>query len=129
MSNKKEIFAVIGVSENPEKYGNKVFFSLKESGKKVYPINPKYDFIESERCYKKISDLPEKPTTVITVIKPEVTRKIVKECLEEGIKKVWLQPGSESEEAINFCKENGIKVITNACIMVNQKGGKNEKNF
>ncbi|MFT4305006.1 MAG: CoA-binding protein [Candidatus Woesearchaeota archaeon] len=32
--------------------------------------------------------------------------------------KVWMQPGSESEKAINFCKENNIEVIYNSCIMV-----------
>jgi uncharacterized protein len=119
--NKKKVFAVVGASNNPKKYGNKVFFSLKESGKIVYPVNPKTKFIGKDKSYKKISNLPEKPTMVIMVVKPEITKKIVKECSKEGIKEVWMQPGSESEDAIDFCKKQGIKVINNACVIINEK--------
>ena len=33
-------WAVIGVSKNPAKYGNKVYFQLKKAGYSVYAINP-----------------------------------------------------------------------------------------
>lgn len=116
-----KIFAVVGVSQNPEKYGSKVFFFLKEDKKIVYPINPKTNFIGEYKCYKKISDLPKKPNIVITVVKPEITKEIVKECLKLGVEQVWMQPGSESKEAISFCKKNGIKSIVNTCIMITKK--------
>ncbi len=29
-----------------------------------------------------------------------------------------MQPGSESEKAITFCKENNIEVVYNACFVV-----------
>jgi predicted CoA-binding protein len=32
-----------------------------------------------------------------------------------------MQPGSESEEAVKYCKENGLEVIYNVCIMVERK--------
>jgi predicted CoA-binding protein len=42
----------------------------------------------------------------------------VKQCLQKGIKYVWMQPGAESEKAVEFCKENNIKVIYGTCIMM-----------
>lgn len=42
----------------------------------------------------------------------------VKECAQKGIKRVWIQPGAESPAAIQFCRDNGIKVIYNICIML-----------
>jgi predicted CoA-binding protein len=30
---------------------------------------------------------------------------------ELGITMVWMQPGSESEKAIQYCKDNGIDVV------------------
>ncbi len=36
--------------------------------------------------------------------------------LNLGIKKVWMQPGSESEKAIKYCEDNKIDAIHNACV-------------
>lgn len=115
--NKENIFAVIGVSENHEKYGYKVFFYLKQKGYKVYPINPKYENIDDVKCYPNLNYLPSKPDVVICVVPPEVTNNIVKEMKDLNLTKVWMQPGSESDEAIKFCNANNIEVISNMCIM------------
>jgi len=32
-----------------------------------------------------------------------------------------MQPGSESEEAIIFCKDNGIEVVYDNCIMAQRR--------
>jgi len=115
---RKNKIAVIGVSNNHEKWGYKVYRSLKNSGFKVYPVNPKHEKIDSDRCYPDLRSIPEKIDEVITVVPPEVTENVVKICKELGIGKVWMQPGSESEDAIRFCEENGINVIHDACFVV-----------
>ena len=35
--------------------------------------------------------------------------------------RVWMQPGSESEEAIAFCQEQGIKVVHDTCAMIRKR--------
>jgi predicted CoA-binding protein len=116
--NKKNIFAVVGVSRNPEKYGSKVYNDLKKANYEVYPINPHIDKIFGDKCYPRLRDLPVKPDVVDVVVPPDVTEKIVAECGELGINKVWMQPGSESEKAIRFCNENNIKVLHGVCVIV-----------
>lgn len=111
------IFAIVGVSKDPNKYGHKVFKDLKGGGYKVYPINPNTDEVLSDKVYNSLKDLPEKPDVVDIVVPPKVAEKIVKECNSLGIEKVWLQPGSESEEIIEYCEENGIEVIHDRCVM------------
>ena len=118
---KKNIFAVIGVSENKKKYGRKIYFYLKNAGYKVYPVNPKLEEIEGEKCYPSLDKLPKKPNVVSVVVPPNITEKIVEKCKELGIKKVWMQPGSESKKAINFCRDNKIKVIHSACILIEEE--------
>jgi len=49
----------------------------------------------------------------------------VKVCKRLGIRKVWMQPGSESETALNFCKENSIEVVHGVCVMVERRSRKN----
>jgi hypothetical protein len=118
---KKNVFAVVGVSQNPEKYGHHVYKDLKEAGYVVYPVNPNLDEVLGDRCYHSLSELPERPDVVDTVVPPEVTEKIVAECKELGLERVWMQPGSESEKAIDFCSRNNIKVVHDVCVMVKRR--------
>ena len=117
--NKKNIFAVVGVSRDKTKYGRIVFDDLRSAGYKVYPINPNYDNISNETCYAEIKDLPVKPDVVSLVVPPEVTYKILVECKKLKIDKVWLQPGSESIKSIEYCKENHIECLPDQCILLN----------
>ena len=118
---KENVFAVVGVSGNPAKYGHQVYKDLKEAGYVVYPVNPNIDKVLGDRCYHSLTELPEKPDVVDTVVPSSVTEKTVEECKELGIERVWMQPGSESEHAIRFCEENDIKVVHDVCVMVKRK--------
>ena len=118
---KENVFAVVGVSKNPKKYGHQVYKDLKEAGYAVYPVNPNIDEVLGDRCYHSLGELPEKPDVVDTVVPSEVTEKIVEECKALGIDKIWMQPGSESEQAIAFCNRNNIKVVHDVCVMVKRR--------
>jgi predicted CoA-binding protein len=115
--NGKNVIAVVGASRDPEKYGHRVYKDLRSGGYKVYPVNPNADEVLGDKCYPSLEALPEKPDVVDVVVPPKVTEEVVKTCKKLGITKVWMQPGSESEIAIKFCKDNGINVIYGICIM------------
>ena len=53
------------------------------------------------------------------VVPPEATEAILKQCLELGLNRIWLQPGSESEAALDFCREHNLKVVHSVCVMRN----------
>ncbi len=120
--NKRNIFAVVGASRNPKKYGYQVYKDLKEAGYTVYPVNPNADEILGDRCYSDIKNLPAKPDVVDLVVPPKATEETVKICKTSRITKVWMQPGSESETAIKFCHDNNIDVVHGVCIMIERKG-------
>lgn len=119
---RRNVYAVVGASRNPEKYGHRVYRDLKEAGYRVYPVNPNAGEILGDRCYPNLEGLPEKPTVVVTVVPPRVTESIVEDCRRLGVRMVWMQPGSESDRAIEFCEKNGIKVVHGVCIMVKRRG-------
>lgn len=119
--NKNNIFAVVGASRDPKKYGHQIFKDLKEAGYRVYPLNPQAERILGEDCYRSLRELPQKPDIVDVVVPPKVTEKIVRECNSLGIKKIWLQPGSESKEIIEFCQKNNIQVVHSVCVMIERK--------
>lgn len=118
---KKNVIAIVGASDNRDKYGNIIYRDLRASGYKVIPVNPKADFVEGDKCYHTLSEIPMKVDVVDIVVPPHITEQIVKECKQIGITKVWMQPGSESEEAIIFCKDNGIEVVYDNCIMAQRR--------
>jgi len=117
----QRVWAVVGASTTPEKYGHKIFRNLRAAGYIVYGVNPGGGEIEGQRLYPTLADLPEKPAVVDIVVPPKVTEEIVRQCTELGLGRVWMQPGSESEEAISFCRENGIKVVHGVCAMIRKR--------
>ncbi|RKY32640.1 MAG: CoA-binding protein [Candidatus Omnitrophota bacterium] len=115
---KQKNFAVIGSFRNESKYAYQIFKKLVGKGYQVYPVNPNIESVAGHKCYKTLSDIPVAIDVVDFVTPPAVTENILKECLNKGIKKAWLQPGAESDQAIKFCQENNIQVVYNACIML-----------
>jgi hypothetical protein len=118
---KRNIFAVVGASRDPKKYGHQVYRDLKEAGYEVYPVNPNAVEILGDKCYPGIEYLPVKPDVVDVVVPPKVTEEIVKTSKKLGITKVWMQPGSESESAIKFCEDNDIDVIHSVFVMIERR--------
>ncbi len=118
-TNKTNTYAIVGASNNPEKYGYKVTKYLKESGYNVIPINPKEQKIQDMKAYKTLKACNKKIDTVIFIVPPKVTEQVLKN-MPAQIKKVWMQPGSESENAINYCKDNSIECTHKTCLMLKQ---------
>lgn len=111
------VFTVVGVSSNPEKWGYKIYKNLKRAGYKVYPINPKLKKINGDECYPNLHQLPEKPNVVVTVVPPKITGKIMEEAAKLGIKMIWMQPGSENEEIIKKGENLDLTIIHGVCIL------------
>jgi predicted CoA-binding protein len=92
--NEKNIFAVVGASRDPRKYGHQVYKDLTNAGYKVHPVNPNAEEILGNKCYSSLENLPKKPDVVDIVVPPEVAEETVKACKRLGITKVWMQPSS-----------------------------------
>jgi len=111
-------FAVVGATDNPDKYGNRIVKNLRDRGYEVYPVNPKLEKVEGLRCYPSIVEVPVRVDVVDFVVPPKATEEILKHCKDLGLDRIWLQPGSESEAAIAFCQNNNLKVVHSVCVML-----------
>jgi predicted CoA-binding protein len=119
--------AVIGVSDKRETGCNLAYKKFKENGYHVYAVNPRIATYDGETCYPDLKSIPEKPDAVFILTSPKVTEQIVQQCVNLGIKYVWMhclmgtKPGlaagmtSVSQDAVQMCRENGITVIPGAC--------------
>lgn len=115
------VWAIVGASANPAKYGNRIFRTLRDAGYKVYGVNPGGGEIDGQTLYPNLASLPEKPQVVDLVVPPQVTEQVVQECAALGLTRVWMQPGAESEAAIRYCQEHGIQVVHDACAMIHRR--------
>jgi len=110
--------AVIGVSSKGKGFGVAVYNHLKDHGYNAFGVNKNGGFSNSTKLYNSLAMIDSNIDGVITVVPPSETEIIVQEAKELGIKHIWMQQGSESKNAIDFCKQNGISMIHNECIMM-----------
>ena len=117
-----KVWAIVGVSSNPRKYGNIIFRNLRGAGYDVYGVNPHEGELDGSPLYPTLAELPVVPDVVNIVVPPRVTEQIVRECHALGLRRVWMQPGAESPEAVAYCREHGIKVVSGGpCAMVSKR--------
>jgi predicted CoA-binding protein len=115
------VVAIVGASDNPSKYGNRIYRDLKAKGFTVYPVNPTQPTIDGDPAYADLDDLPEAPDIVDFVVPPPRTLRLLARAKELGLMRVWIQPGAESEAVIDYLDENGFDYLANACIMVHSR--------
>jgi predicted CoA-binding protein len=113
-----QAYAVIGVSANRRKFGNTVFRMMKEKGFTVYPVHPTLGTVEGEPCFRSVGEVPFEVQSAVTVVPPDVTAAVVKECQERGIRQLWMQPGSGSPAAEALARESGMTVVNGECILM-----------
>ena len=114
-----ESFAVAGASNDHQKYGNKVFVALLQSGRNVVPLNPREDTIEGQQAYASVAQVPTVPEALSIVTPPRATRTVVQEAIAAGVKHLWMQPGAEDSLASELARAAGLNVIDDgSCILV-----------
>jgi len=113
----KKVWAVVGANQNPEKYGNMIYKKLKAKGYTVYAVNPLYDMVDGDVCYKDLSSLPVLPEVIDMVVTPERAKPIIEEAAKLKIKYIWFQPGTSDDGVMNRVNELGLEAVQ-ACVLV-----------
>ncbi|MDP1624645.1 MAG: CoA-binding protein [bacterium] len=119
--------AVVGVSDKRDTGCNLAYTKFKENGYQVFAVNPRIASFQGDACYTDLASIPEKVDAVFILASPKVTDQIVNQCVNLGVKHVWMhcmigtKPGlaagmtSVSPAAVETCRANGIAVIPGAC--------------
>src|SRR5262245_20139510 len=117
--------AVAGVSRDNSHHpvGNLIYQRLKKTGHDVFPVNPHMGSFDGDRCYPDLRSVAGGVDGVVIVTRPETTERIVRECGEAGVKRVWMHQSmakgsSVSPAAVEYCHEHDISVIAGACPMM-----------
>jgi len=123
----QKVIAVVGVSDKRDTGANRNYKTFKGRGYRVYAVNPRISTFDGAHCYPNLKSIPEKPDAVFMLTSPKVTEQVVQQCVDLGIKHVWmhclmgtktgLSKGSTSvsPSAVEMCRKNGIAVIPGSC--------------
>ncbi len=83
---KAESVAIIGASKDEAKRGYQAIKTLldeKYEGR-IYPVNPKEKSILGLKCYRSVSDIPEKIDLALITTPARTLKNILAECAEKG---------------------------------------------
>jgi len=119
-TNLSSLVAVIGASNDSDKFGYKIYRDLKNKGFTVLPINPNHNEIQGDKAYPSVIKAPFQIDIVNIVVPPDVALEVIKEIKTASLDPmptIWLQPGSESEEIIEYARKNGLPLVYGRCIM------------
>jgi predicted CoA-binding protein len=110
--------AILGASADRSKFGNKSIRAHQQQGFTVYPVNPKGGQIEGLAVYKSLADVPPGKLDRISVyLPPPILMQVLPEIAARGCEELWLNPGSDSDEAVDAARKLGLNVIQ-ACSIV-----------
>ena len=104
-------WAVVGATTKKNRYGYKIVKKLKQNGYNVFPVNPKFEEVDELKCYDDLSSIEAQIDVVDMVVNPKKGIKVMEEINKLGIKYVWLQPGTRSQEIRDFAAENDIEIL------------------
>ena len=109
--------AVLGASNNRQKYGNKAVRAYVSQGYQVYPVNPAETEVEGLPAFRSILDVPERPNLISVYVPPPVLRKLLPEIAAKGCDELWLNPGTESADILAEVERLGLNVIQACSIL------------
>lgn len=113
--------AIVGATDNPAKYGSIIYRDLKRKGYRVLAVNPNRTEVDGDACFPSLANLADPPDIVDIVVPPRVAVTVVREALALDLDRIWLQPGTESPEALSILLEAGVDHIAHSCIMVESR--------
>ena len=112
-----QVVAIIGASDNPDRYAFLAAESLKCKGFEILLINPFKKNILGKPCYTSLLKAPLRADTVTVYVNSERFKGHLKSIIELKPSRIIFNPGTESSEAAQQFREAGVHVVE-ACTLV-----------
>ena len=111
--------ALVGVRRDGlSGFGNAARKELAEQGYELHVVHPEADRIADQPCAHTLAEVASSVGGVVLVTPPAQTLKLVEEAAAAGIRRVWMQQGSESPDALRYCEQHGIEAVHGECILM-----------
>ena len=111
-------YALVGASRSGKKFGNTLLAEMKQRGYQLRVVHPEAQQIDGETCYPNLAALPGPVDGLVICVPPAQAGQVLREAAQAGIRRVWLQQGSQSPEVLALAKELGLSPVTGKCLLM-----------
>ena len=115
---KHKTLAVVGLSAQ---WHRPSFFAAKymqEHGYRVIPVNPQYEEVLGEKCYRSLRDIPEPVDIVDCFRKSAEIPALAADAVAIGAKVLWMQLGVHNDAARAIAEAAGLEVVEDRCVKI-----------
>ena len=115
------VVAILGASDNPNRYSHMAMQLLLEKGYSIVLINPRLQSIEYHPCVSTLRGLKNVHTLTIYV-NPHHAEESLEDIIELAPRRVIMNPGSESENVRTALLTQNIEVIEGCTLVMLRTG-------
>lgn len=108
---------ILGASNKKGRYARIAQEILMEKGYDVVPICIRDEDILGLKSYRSIDDVPRKIDTLTVYVSPRNMERHLDEIIRSDIRRVILNPGTESDSIRRQIQDSG-KIVVEACTIV-----------
>ncbi len=112
-----ETVAVLGASPKPDRYAYRAMQMLREHGHRAIPVNPAFDEILGDKCYRSIAEIPDTVDTVTMYLGKQRSDPLIGEIVKAKPRRIIMNPGAENGDLAAKAEAAGIEVDY-ACTLV-----------
>ncbi len=116
-----KIIAVVGASVNLLRDSNRISQFLMREGYEVIPVNPKYDEVLGLKCFPTVASTGKQIDIVDVFRRSEFMEATARDAVDAKASVLWMQLGTENDEAARIAADGGLQVVMNRCIMVEHR--------
>ncbi|NGO80776.1 CoA-binding protein [Streptomyces sp. YC504] len=106
-----DTWAVVGLSDNPERAAYRVAVKLRRLGKRVVPVHPKAETVDGEQGYASLAEIPFAVDVVDVFVNSALAGDIADQAVAIGAKAVWFQLDVVDEAAYDRTREAGLLMV------------------
>ena len=110
-----DVWAVVGLSNNPRRAAHDVARFLQARGKRIVPVHPAAETVHGEPGYARLADIPFPVDVVDCFVNSRLVGPVVDEAVAVGAKGVWMQLGVVDPAAAGRARAAGLTVVMDRC--------------
>lgn len=110
--------AVVGLSAQWHRPSNFAAKYMIDHGYMVIPVNPQYDEVLGQKCYKSLRDIPGQVDMVDCFRKAEDIPPLVDDAIAIRVRVLWMQLGVVNEGAAEKARAAGLEVVMDHCVKI-----------
>ncbi len=112
---KLKTWAILGLSNNPDRAAYSVAALLKQKGHTIIPVHPKAETVHGEKGYATLEEIPVHVDVVDFFINSELVSRNVDRAIAIGASAIWLQLGVIDADSVQRAELAGLTAIMDKC--------------